>query len=120
MRKKTINNLFDTFFWYALYFLPVLLFVLYIFSGVLSPEVSLSFTGFLDSVGFSIATDNVIYNNLIALFGPDGIMPLFADNSAFIIFAWFVGTFLIHLAVDFLLFIPRYCHKLLNDYGAWL
>ena len=115
MRKKTIKFVADTLFWYLLYFLPVLAFLLYIWNGT---GVDLSFSTFLTTIGLDVFVDNVIIDTMVSLFGPQGVLPLFNGNTVFIIFGWYISVYLVHLTVDFLLFIPRYAHKLMNDYNA--
>ena len=77
-----------------------------------------SFKTFFDDLGFTFATDNIITNCLSEYFGADGILPLFANDTPFILFSWFICVFVIHLVVDFLLFIPRLAHKWMNEFGG--
>jgi len=75
---------------------------------------------FFVSNGFNILTNGIIYNSLNDLFGVGGILPLFsADNSLALLYStWFVSVFIVHLCVDFILFIPRLAHKYLNCLGG--
>ena len=114
MRKKTVNHLADTIFWYLLYFFPVIAYLFFILSEPSSGTAVISLTSFFNSIGISFFTDNVILTCLSDLFGSTGILPLFADSAALYFFAWFASCMLIHLAVDFILFIPRLGHKWLN------
>ena len=134
MRKKTVNHVADTIFWYVLYFLPVIvsLIVLCNQSDVFWTEFGGDMRGaFLDCLervldGLMIMpvdlSDNVIYSGLISVFGTDGILPFFSDNSGsggyYILqfFTWFIGVYLVHLFVDFILFIPRLCHKWMKEF----
>ncbi len=113
MRKKSVSNLFDTIFWYLLYFLPVLLYILSFVSRFITAIPALP--AFFDSVGI-VFKDNIIYTTLIGIFGDGGVFPLFGSDGPFLIFTWFVSVFLIHLAVDFLLFIPRLAHKYMDKF----
>lgn len=115
MRKKTIKFVADTMFWYLLYFLPVLAFLLYIWND---SSTVLSFDSFLTTIGLDVFVDNVIIDTLVSLFGSQGVLPLFNGSTVFIIFGWYISVYLVHLAVDFLLFIPRYAHKLMNSYNS--
>ena len=114
MRKRVVSHVADTVFWYLLYFLPVLAYLLYSF--VLPPYATevLNFELFFENVGFGFVADNVIITSLSSIFGIDGVFPIFSTNMPFIIFTWFIGIYIMHLAVDFLLFIPRLAHKWLN------
>ena len=112
MRKRTINYLADTMFWYLLYLLPVVAFLLYIVAS----GNYLSIIEFFDLIGFSFVNDNIIVSTLSSIFGAEGVLPFFSNDVPFIIGSWFVGVFLCHLAVDFILFIPRLCHKWFNHF----
>lgn len=116
MRKKTITHTADTVFWYVLYFLPVLAYLLFCFiqAGAIESVSVPAFLDFINNAGFSVITDNIIVSSLSELFGTGGVLPLFDNQSIFVIFGWYIGTFILHLAVDFLLFIPRIAHKWLN------
>ena len=116
MRKRSVNHLFDTIFWYLIYALPLLGYLFYLIAEPASGTTIVSFSAFFDSVGIGFVSDNVIVNALKQLFGVGGIMPLFATDTPFILFGWFICTFIGHLAVDFLLFIPRICHKFFDKF----
>jgi len=109
MRKKTISNLFDNFFWYVVYMLPILLLLIYWFK-----TGSLSLVSCMNSAGLGVVVDNPIYTSLNAIFGSAGTFPLFASADLIAFGSYFVCAFLLHLFVDFLLFIPRLCHKWLK------
>ena len=110
MRKKTISYAVDKIFWYLLYFLPILVYFIYSFkSGSL---VTLS--SVFDSVGLGILSDNVILTSLSSIFGVGGVFPIFSSPDILIFFTWFIGVYLAHLFVDFLLFIPRLAHRWLS------
>lgn len=81
----------------------------------LADGITYDFKDFVNSMGFEFATDNIIVNSLADIFGTGGIMPMFDNDTPFIIFAWFIGVYLLHLLVDFLLFIPRIAHKWMKD-----
>lgn len=116
MRKKTVNHLADTIFWYLIYFLPVICYLLYMLVEPGTGSTVLAFNAFFDSIGIGFVSDNVVVSSLKSIFGASGVLPLFATETPFIIFGWFICTFIAHLAVDFLLFIPRLCHKYMNKF----
>lgn len=111
MRKRNINHLADTLFWYILYILPVFLYVLYIFAMPSTSTSVVNFSDFLNTVGINLHSDNIVLTVLTEILGSNGILPLFANQTPLIIFSWFVSVFLCHLLVDVLLFIPRLFHK---------
>lgn len=116
MRKRTINNVADTIFWYLIYMLPVVGYLLYLIAEPSSGTTLVSFSSFFNNVGIGFPSDNIVVNTLKEIFGAGGVLPLFATDTPFIIFGWFVCTYITHLAVDFLLFIPRLAHKWMNKF----
>lgn len=63
---------------------------------------------------FAFTADNVVYVALTALLGADGIVPLFSTNAPLLMVTWFASMVLVHLFVDFIVFIPRLAHKWLG------
>lgn len=118
MRKRTVNHVADTIFWYALYFLPVIAYLLYMHgsakAGVVpSQNLDSFFNGFCD-----ILLENPVSDSLYYIFASDeGIIPLFNDNAVYYFFSWFVFVYLVHLMIDFILFIPRFAHKWLKEFS---
>lgn len=117
MRKRTISNLADTIFWYLVYLLPVIGYLLYLIAEPASGTSLVAFDSFFSNIGLGLVSDNVVVSTLKDIFGTGGVLPLFTTDTPFIIFGWFVCTFITHLAVDFLLFIPRLAHKWLNKFS---
>lgn len=111
MRKKTFSFLLDNGFWYLIYLIPVICLVFYLFNN---NAIEISFSVFLGNIGLDFASSNIVVSTLSDIFGVNGILPLFDNEIIFIITGWFVSTFIIHLAVDFLLFIPRLFHNFLS------
>lgn len=107
MRKRTQNHLFDSIMWYLIYLLPLLCLVLAFSTGV----TDLTISGLMSQLGLQVLTDNVIYSNLVGIFGADGVFPLFNNLEILSYLTYFISIFIIHLFVDFLLFIPRLAHK---------
>lgn len=113
MRKKTIKELFDNVFWYAVYILPLILLALYWFK-----TGSISLVNCMNDAGLGILTNNPIYTSLADIFGANGVLPLFASADLICFGSYFISCFILHLLVDFILFIPRLCHKWLNEFGG--
>lgn len=108
MRKKTISNIADNFMWYLIYLLPLFaMLILLAKSGATDFSIADTFT----SLGLNIFVDNPILANLSSIFGENGILPFFVSNDILIYMSYFICVFIIHLFVDFLLFIPRFAHK---------
>ena len=111
MRKKTINHLADTIFWYLIYFLPVICYLLFLIAEPSSGGVAVNMETFFNSIGISLTNDNIVLATLSQIFGSNGILPLFGSTVPLVILSWFVSVYLAHLLVDILLFIPRLFHK---------
>ena len=81
-----------------------------------STDTLTAFLPFMKSLG--LVDSGLIYKSLFDLFGTGGILPLFsAENNAILVFlSYFVSVEIVHLAVDFLLFIPRLAHKYMNTF----
>lgn len=104
-KKKVLMIIIDNLFWMLIMLIPVM--VLFItkedFSTVLSQ--------------FGINDSNIIYTTLGELFGGSGIFPIFTDGSPFLLyFTFLVIIELMHLFVDFLVFIPRLAHKWFDSF----
>lgn len=108
MRKKTINRVADTIFWYLLYFMPVLAYLILI---AVQPGSITTLDGVFDILGLNVFTTGTIYTSLDGIFGVNGILPLFTQTGLLQFFTYFISVYIAHLFVDFLLFIPRIAHK---------
>ena len=116
MRKKTVNHLADTIFWYVLYFLPVIAYLLFLIAEPSTGINNVNFLTFIDNCGFGFVQDNIIVNGLRGIFGVNGTLPFFTTDLPFVIFTWYVGVTIAHLFVDFMIFIPKLAHKWLNKF----
>lgn len=115
MREKTQKNLFDNLMWYLLYLLPLIIWLLISFR---TGEI-IALSDAIASMGFNIFTDNQILITLSDIFATTGILPLFVTSDIILYMSYFISVFLIHLFVDFILFVPRLAHKWLNKlYGG--
>lgn len=113
MRKKTINRVADTIFWYLLYFLPILGFLILL---AIRPDVIPTFSDVFNMLGLNVVTSGTIYTSLDSVFGTSGILPLFIETGLLQFFTYFISVFIAHLFVDFMLFIPRLTHKWMNKF----
>lgn len=112
MKKCSIIDVLDNVFWYIIYILPILA---YLISICGHGDSSLTIIDYFNQF-FPLAT-NVISSSLVQIFGSNGILPLFEDGGYIIDFlTYFISCMIIHLAVDFLLFIPRLAHKWLDGF----
>ena len=118
MRKRTIANIVDSAFWFLVAILPLALYLITCLSYKLqsSTDTLTAFLPFMKNLG--LMDSGIIYKSLSDLFGSGGILPLFsAENNAILVFlSYFVSVEIVHLAVDFLLFIPRLGHKYMNTF----
>lgn len=110
MRKKTVAFCLEKLMWYIIYLFPILLVLL---SAVNTPLADL-----IDTINNSAFVSNFattdVFTSLESIFGSSGLVPLLTGTTGNLILAYatyFVIVLIVHLAVDFLLFIPRYAHK---------
>lgn len=121
MRKKTVNHIADTIFWYILYFYPIIAYLIYLFAsqGFLTSNYEvMNIIVFMDKIALRPLSEdnNIIFGTLRDLFGTNGILPLFSTNGVLTVMTYYVSVYIVHLAVDFILFIPRLCHKWLKAF----
>lgn len=109
MRKRTINHLGDTIFWYLLYFLPIICFGILLAVGQVN-----TLNECMTLLGLGVSESSIVYTTLNAVIGASGIIPMFADFGIIKFFTWFANVLISHLLVDFVLFIPRLAHKYLK------
>lgn len=114
MRKRSISFLFDNVLWYFLYLLPLIMLVVLAF--VSNKAVSLASVFRL--LGLNIATDSIVYTTLVSICGSAGILPLFGSSDVLVYCTYFINVFIVHLLVDFVLFIPRLAHKWMQKFGG--
>lgn len=115
MRQRTIKNIADRLFWLIVALLPVLIylctFISYRFTTV--TDTLPTFAEFISN--FGVSQTSVVYTSISDLFGLNGILPLFNNNNSILLYmAYFVSVEIVHLAVDFLVFIPRLAHKFME------
>lgn len=112
MKKCSITDVLDNMFWYIIYLLPI---IMYVFNICGHGDGSVSLLEYFNS-NFSMVT-NVISDTITSIFGTEGVLPLFSSGGFIIDYlTYFIACMLIHLAVDFLLFIPRLAHKWLDGF----
>lgn len=111
MRKRTISHLCDSIFWYLIYALPFLAYGIQLING----EKIISLSTFLTQADL-ITSENLVFSALNGIFGTGGILPLFNNSALLFVCSWFVSVFLVHIAVDFLLFIPRFAHNAFESF----
>ncbi len=113
MRKRTMSAIADHFYWLLVALLPLLCYLIQFLSYELTSVTDTlpTFLSYMQS--FGISTDSIIYSVLADLFGSNGILPMFStgSNAVLLYLSYFVMVQIIHLAVDFLVFIPRLSHK---------
>ena len=112
MRKNSVNYFVDKFFWTLLYLLPIVAYLILLSKGTEVVTISSAMSIF----GLDIINTNVVYESLNSLFGVSGIFPIFASADMLCYLTYFVTLVIIHLAIDFLLFIPRFGHYLYDKY----
>lgn len=115
MRKSRISHLADTIFWYIIYMFPIIAyFLLLIAEPGTGTNAIINLETFFNNIGVGLANDNIVVQTINNIFGEAGILPLFKTNMPIIMLSWFVSTYIVHLAIDVLLFIPRFAHKFIE------
>lgn len=116
MRKRTIVNLVDHIFWLAVALMPLLLYALQFLAYELTSPSDVLPTFYTYMQDYGVSTNAITYTVLNDIFGSAGVLPLFQDNSVVLLFlSYFCTVEIVHLAVDFILFIPRLAHKWMGD-----
>lgn len=114
MRKKTLDNILDSLFWFIVYTLPIILFVVGLvrvkdmqlnsFSDVFS-----SFQSFMTSF---VGSDSLIYTTLNKVCNEYLNVAFAPAIVAFL--TYFSYAMIVHILIDVLLFIVRFAHKYLD------
>lgn len=113
MRKKQVNHLADTIFWYLIYFMPA---IIYGIICATHKTETLTLAQFFETYGFGLTNGNIITITINQIFGADGILPLVQDIGIIYVISWFGTTMLLHLLIDFILFIPRLAHNFMEKF----
>ena len=81
-------------------------------------EPTLEIVPFYDYLvsAYTFLDNNFIYTTITDTFGVNGVFNLGLDNGLYLYMSWFIGVYLLHLFVDFILFIPRLSHKWLKSF----
>lgn len=114
MRKRNISYLLDNAMWYLLYLLPVIMLV----ALTIVLKQSVTFAEVFSLVGLNITTDSIVYTTLVSILGAGGVLPFFASTDLIIYCTYFINVLILHLLVDFVLFIPRLAHKWMSKLGG--
>lgn len=61
----------------------------------------ISFSDLFNTIGIGFVADNIITSALASIFGVGGVFPIFSTNILFELMTWFIGVYIVHLAVDF-------------------
>lgn len=108
-----MNHLADNIFWYIIYLLPVIAFLFYVISRR-GTDLQ-SFSEFLQQFNIPLVGD-VVQESLNGIFSADGVLPLGGAVTMLPVFSWYITAMIVHLSVDFLLFIPRLAHKWMEKF----
>lgn len=124
MRKQNIGFLFDKILWYILYMLPLIIYLIYTIQGLAGyhttelPNDNTSIYWYTISDCVELVADGIntgfIFNTIRSIIGLGGAIPFDHIDGLVAYFAYFVTIHMVHLLIDVLLFIPRWCHKMLR------
>lgn len=117
MRKRNFDFCLDRLMWFLIYTFPIWI---VLFNAFITPlgDILTTITECSFVVDF-VNTD--VYSVLNDIFGERGLIPMFMGDTGSAVLSYmtyFVYVLLIHLAVDFLVFIPRIAHNLLSKVGG--
>lgn len=115
MRKRSISYLIDAGFWLIVSLLPVLFYMIQPLAYELTSASDTLPTFAQTMATFGINNTNYLYVAIMDIFGDQGLMPFFSSDSVVVLFlSYFILIQLLHVFVDFVLFIPRLAHKWLE------
>lgn len=108
MSKKKINYLYDILYYALFSLIPIIAYIVH--QHHFADATLMSF--FQE---FGILNTNVIFTALVDMFGTNGYLPLLDSTSVvFYMFTYMAIVVIVHLVIDFIIFIPRLAHKYLN------
>lgn len=131
MRKRTIKFGLDNIFWYIIYLLPIIVLVVqqigvfknFSLSDYIQIEAEFAYSDFIFGRSLSVVMDSFGFNgisflsSLFVFLDTSGIISgHFLSSSIFMYLDYFILVNLLHLFVDFILFIPRLAHKWMNTF----
>ena len=103
MRKRNVSYLIDKLFWTLILILPLIVWV----AIMIQQKQFIGLTNALIQMNLFPKIDNSIYTTLLSVFGENGVLPLLQTPDILLYFSYYVIVNLIHLFIDFLLFIPK-------------
>lgn len=120
MRKRNIKYLFEKLMWGIIMFMPVIAFLLTCIKTEIGTQTiqqtTVSFNYYMANAWSSEYGIGEIQNVI------NSFVDMITNNNASAysgftwLMAWIVLVEIIHLAVDFLVFIPRLCHKFMDKF----
>lgn len=105
-KKHNLNKIF----WQIIYMLPLITYSIALINNSNAELMQ----------GYGILTNNIIFETIINIFGSNGYLQLFANDSKIILFiTYFIAMEIIHIITDILIFLPRvaqsFCDKINNS-----
>ena len=114
-KSSRFSKRLDSLFWWLLKLLPLVMFVCYIYGYYRSGNTDVATNEFFSIIQnyCMMSFDNVVFQTLFSVFGPEGALPLFNSvrNPIAIYLSYIVIIDILHIMVDVLVFIPRLAHK---------
>ena len=114
-KKFSIYRLIDELFWLLVVLLPLIFYVIYSIHAV-NPIPFLDYIS--QNLSLNLNTESIIFSTINEIFTNGfGYFDLFT-NMGFAIhfFVWFFFVEFMHVFLDIVLFIPRYCHELMYSF----
>lgn len=114
MRKKNLEFTLDNVMWFIIYTLPI---ILIIFSTRLESLSAIEQFIIDSDFANNAFASSYLYGILDSVVGDFGIFPLLSGAWGQFLMSYlcyFISMIIVHLFVDFVVFIPRLSHKWLN------
>ena len=117
MRQKScsVREVLDALFWLFLAILPVIMYLFHICCNYAPMTFS---AYFLETLSVELSQDSVIYQAFYRIFTVgNGFFDIFENMGAVIdICVWLFFVEFLHVMFDVLVFLPRWCHSMMNAY----
>lgn len=126
--SKKFNSKFITLFWCVLSTFPLIMFIVMLIgyfvmnksiganSDIMNENLLEDFLSHFSSY-FIDFVPTFIYNPLASLFTTLGISSVLVGQFILIIFGWLITITLLHVFIDVILFLPRFCHNFLERWS---
>ena len=112
MKKSSVYDLVDAIFWGVILAFPLIAYVVYL-CGVRG-SVPMAFTAFLTDT-LPLLVSGTVFETITEMF--TNYLPFFSSMSwVAVLLTWFCFVEYAHVVFDILVFIPRWCHSMIDKF----